>query len=182
MCPLLNLSWVKCMTSFASVISDRVPEVISASKKLGDPYLKIQLDSHTSAVLLMQQVQELFILPTHQLSPMPNMPAWIMGLMSRRSRILWVVDLSLLLGLQPFNLHTHENNVVILQAGAMTCGTFVHQVEGITWLTRDRIQSLPSHISSSLVPYLQGCILNDQEILLVLDVEAVMRTAIAHPY
>ncbi len=169
------------MNSFATTTSDLVLRSDASQKGLGDAYLKVRLDAQTSAVLLMKQVQELLILPTNRLTPMPNMPAWVMGLTSRRSRILWVIDLSLLLGLQPFKLHTHENNVAILRPGNVSFGAFVQHLEGITWLLPDRIQPLPNHIPSKLRPYVKGCVLSD-EILLVLDVETIVQASITREY
>jgi len=149
-------------------------------KVLGDAYLKLQLNSGTSAVLLMKQVQEVLVLPANRLTSMPNMPAPVMGLMSRRSRVLWVVDLALTLGMQPFNLRTHQYNVIILQPGSVPLGAIVHRIEGMIWLLPEQIQSPPNHIPASFVTHLHGCVLQDREILLVLDAEAIVRSPRTH--
>jgi len=46
----------------------------------------------------MKQVQKVLVLLPKRLAPMPNMPACILGLTNRRSRVLWVADLANLLG------------------------------------------------------------------------------------
>ncbi|UBF24711.1 chemotaxis protein CheW [Kovacikia minuta CCNUW1] len=149
-------------------------------KVLGDAYLKFQLDSKTAAVLLMKQVQEVHILPTNRLTPIPNMPACVMGLMSRRSRVLWVIDLAQMLKIQPLNALTQQYNVVILQPGVVSIGALVHRIDGMTWLQPEQIQPPPNHFPPGLVTHLKGCVLQEKEILLVLDAEAVMRSPLLH--
>jgi Chemotaxis signal transduction protein len=44
-------------------------------------------------------------------------------------------------------------------------------------LTPELIQSPINQVSSGLIPYLRGCVLQEKEILLVLDAEAIIRYA-----
>jgi len=123
------------------------------------------------------------ILPSRRLTPMPNMPAPMMGLMNRRSRVIWVVDLAQLLGLSMLDASsTQQYMLILIQVGAVPLGLAVHQVEGITRLKPDAIQSPVGQVTSALVPYLRGCVLQQQsqkqEILLVLDGEAIAHSPI----
>lgn len=148
-----------------------------SKKGLGDPYLKIQLDGQTSAIFNMQHVQEVVMLPVRRLTPMPNLPACLLGLTNRRSRILWIVDLARMLEIAVLPAATQQHSVVIVQVGAMPLGLAVRQVEGIVWVQSSMIQSPPGQISAPLVPYLQGCVLQQREISLVLDVEAIAQSS-----
>ena len=60
-------------------------------------YLKFTLGLQ-AALLPTQQVQEAITIPTARITPMPNMPPALLGLINRRSQVLWVTDLALLLG------------------------------------------------------------------------------------
>lgn len=146
-------------------------------KNLGDTYLKFKFGQQTTAVLLMNRAQEVVILPVERLTPMPTMPPHVMGLLNRRSRVMWVIDLARMLGLPGTEINVQHYNVIIISNGPATFGLIVQAVEGIVRLTPDVIQSPLSQVSSGLVPYLRGCVLQEQEILLVIDAEAIIREA-----
>ncbi|GAB4377152.1 MAG: chemotaxis protein CheW [Elainellaceae cyanobacterium] len=148
----------------------------------GDAYLRFELCPQTPAVLVMRHVQEAIVLPARRLTAMPNMPACMLGLMNRRSRVVWVVDLPQLLGLSMLDASIQQYHLVMIQVGAISLGLAVQQVEGIAWLEPDRIQSPIGQVIPSLVPYLRGCALQlreqSQDILLVLDAEAITQSSV----
>lgn len=148
----------------------------------GDAYLRFELCPHTPAVLFMRHVQEAMVLPARRLTPMPNMPACMLGLTNRRSRVIWVVDLAQMLGLAMLDANIQQYNLVMIQVGAVALGLAVQHIEGITWIDPDRIQSPIGQVMPSLVPYLRGCAVQQreekQDILLVLDAEAIAQSSI----
>ncbi|NEQ64576.1 MAG: purine-binding chemotaxis protein CheW [Symploca sp. SIO1B1] len=154
-----------------------VPTQPLETKNQGDTYLKFQLARQTPAVLSMIQAQEVIVLAPSRLTPMPNMPPYVMGLLNRRSRVLWVIDLSRMLGLPGVETNVQQYSIVIIGNESATLGLIVVAVEGVLRLTSECIQSPIEQLSSSIVPYLRGCILQEQEILLLLDAEAIMRNA-----
>lgn len=152
-----------------------IPPQTFKTKNKGDTYLKFQLAEKTPAVFSMTQAQEVIVLAPSRLTPMPNMPPYVMGLMNRRSRVLWVIDLAKMLGLSAVETSVQQYDIVIIRNESATLGLIVTAVEGVLRLTSESIQSPIEQVSSSLVPYLKGCILHEQEIILLLDAEAIMR-------
>jgi positive phototaxis protein PixI len=152
------------------------------TKPVGEAYLKFRLNAQTPAVFSMRSVQEAIVLSTRRLTPMPNMPAAMMGLMNRRSRVIWVVDLAQLLDLATLDGNVQQYTLILIQVGAVPLGLAVQQVEGMIRLHPDEIQSPVGQVSAALVPYLRGCALQQQEqkqeILLVLDTEAIIQAPI----
>lgn len=149
-------------------------------KNLGDAYLKFQFGQQTPAVLSMSQAQEVFVLPVGRLTAMPNMPPYVMGLLNRRSKVLWVIDLAKMLGLPGIETNVQHYNSVIINSGSVSLLLIVQAVEGVLRLTPENIQPPLGQVSSGLVPYLRGCVLLDTEILLVLDAEAIIRSPLLH--
>jgi len=147
---------------------------------VGEAYLKFLLDPQTSVVLPMKQVQEVLVLSANRLTPMPNMSACIIGLMNRRSRVLWVVDLTRMLGTPLLDLNTQQHTLVIIRPGKISLGGVVQQVEGMVWITPDQIQPPPSHVAPSLLTYLRGCVLQAQEIWFVLDALSLLQSPVLH--
>jgi twitching motility protein PilI len=113
---------------------------------------------------------------------MPNMPAAMMGLMNRRGRVIWVVDLAQLLELSVLDTNAQQYTLILIQVDSMPLGLAVQQVESMIRLQADEIQSPIGQVSDGLVPYLRGCFVQKQEqhqeILLALDVEAIVKSLI----
>lgn len=143
-------------------------------KNSDDSYLKFHLEQQIPAILAMQHVQEVLMLPARRIAPMPNMPECVLGLLNRHNRILWTIDLAQLLGLKPFSSNTQQYNIVIVQAKQMTLGLLVQEVKGVNHFSPDLIQEPTELVTSVLIPYLQGCIFQDEELLLVLNAEAIV--------
>lgn len=141
---------------------------------LGDAHVRFHLVSKTQAVLAMQQVQEVISLPAQRLTPMPNMPACILGLMNRRSRAVWVVDLAQVLGIPGFDANRNQYDVILVQVDAIVLAFAVQQIGSITWLSADSIQPAPNHVPTNVQPFLKGCVLQAAELWLVLDAAAIV--------
>ncbi len=153
-----------------------------SQKTVGDAHLKFHLGQKTPACFAMTHVQEAIVLPAHRLTPMPNMPASLLGLMNRRSRVVWVVDLALMLGVSRLSPSVQQYSLVMIQVGTVPLGLAVQRIEGIRWVQQEAIQSPLGQVTSALVPYLRGCILQPQEIVLVLDAEAIVQSPILQQY
>lgn len=150
---------------------------------LGDAYLSIQLDAQTPVALPMAQAQEVLVVPAQRLTPMPNMPDGVLGLLNRRSRIFWVVDIAQWLQAQPLDPIAQQYTVVIVRVNAAASpqspnwlGLAVPKVKGVIRFLPELIQSPLGHFPLHLTPYLRGCVLQKQELLLVLDAEALVQT------
>lgn len=137
-------------------------------------YLRFSLGTQ-AALLPTRQVQEAIATPAARITPMPNMPSALLGLINRRSRVLWVVDLALLLGLPTAYPNTQQYNLVLMQAGTVTLGLRVSHIDGILSLPPQHMQPAPTHVPPGLVPFLRGCVLQDGEVLLGLDGDALLR-------
>lgn len=148
----------------------------------GDIYVKFQLDEHTPAILSMEYVQEVLIIPVSRITPMPNMPECILGLLNRRNRVLWAIDLVQMLNLQPVDVNAQQYHVVIIRVGQVPLALVVQEVKGITRFTGDCIQSTVELIAADIAPYINGCISQQQETLLVLNAEAIAQSPVLHKY
>ena len=154
------------------------PHLSQADSTLGDAYLRFQLEQQTPAILSMEYAQEVLIVPVRRITPMPNMPECVLGLLNWRNQVLWAIDLALMLKLQPLMTTAQQYHMVIIRVGQVPLGLVVQEVKGVTRFTTDSIQSPIEVVTSGLIPYLYGCILQKQEILLVLNAEAIIHSPI----
>ncbi|WP_414621715.1 chemotaxis protein CheW [Calothrix sp. CCY 0018] len=144
---------------------------------LGDGYLKFFINPQTPAILSMNQTQEAMVVSVESVTAMPNMPFGILGLMNWRSRIVWVVDLPKILNLQSPQNRPRQYSVIIVRTQSMILGLVVHEIIGTLRFNNDEIGSPVSQVASSLIPYLRGCIVQQKEILLVLDAQAIVHSS-----
>jgi twitching motility protein PilI len=149
-------------------------------RTLGDTYLKFQLEQQTPAILSMEHAQEVLIVPAGRITPMPNMPECVLGLLNRRNRVLWVIDLAQMLQLQPLDTNVQQYHIVIIRVGQVPLGLVVQEVKGVTRFKLDCIQSPMGLVTSALTPYVHGCIMQQKEVILVLDAEAIVHSPILH--
>lgn len=156
------------------------PQPNQVDRTKGDTYLRFQLDQHTPAILSMEHAQEVLIVPVERITPMPNMPACVLGLLNRRNRVLWVIDLAQMLKLQPLDTNARQYHMAIIRVGQVALGLVVQGIKGVTRVTPDCIQSPRGLVTPSLTPYLHGCILQHKEILLVFNAEAIVHSPILH--
>jgi len=143
-----------------------------------DSYLKFQLTQQTGAVLSISHTQEAIVIPVTSVTAIPNMPPCILGLMNWRSHIIWVVDLPKMFNLESLDYRLRQYNIIIIQIKSMIVGVVVQEIQGTTKFTVDDIRSPVGQVASSLVPYLCGCIVQQEEILLVLDAVHILQSEI----
>jgi len=153
--------------------------------KLGTGYLRVLLFQGVSVLLPMAQVQEVIALPSHRLSALPNLPAPVLGLMNRRSQVLWLVDLAYVLGIGRLELDPQVHHVVVLKVGKLTVGFAATAIEGMVSIPNDALISIPSQVPPSSLPYLRACARipgtdpgSDPEILLVLNPDALLQAPV----
>ncbi|MEB3213200.1 MAG: chemotaxis protein CheW [Leptolyngbyaceae bacterium] len=152
-------------------------------------FLRLKLVSDITALLPMQQLSEVLTIPVGQVTPIPNMPAWVMGIYNWRGDILWLADLSHFLGLVSWNEQTSSDInyvVVVLNVNAMDdssslennqlIGLIVNQTEEVERCDPNDIQSsIASSMSPTLARFLRGYWLNPAgEMLAVLDGHAML--------
>jgi positive phototaxis protein PixI len=143
-----------------------------------DGYLKFQLNQQTGGVLSIAHTQEAIVVPVTSVTAIPNMPACILGLMNWRSHIIWIVDLPKMFNLECLDHRLHQYNIIVIQIESMILGLVIQEIKGTIKFFADDIRSPIGQVSSSLVPYLCGCIVQQEEILLVLDAVHILKSAI----
>jgi positive phototaxis protein PixI len=147
-------------------------------KVVGDPFLKVQLTAQQLAVLPMAQAQEAIAIPAGRVTPMPNMPACVLGLLNHKSRVIWVVSLPQMLGLESQSLNVQQYNLAIIRSGKTSLGLVVPAIQGVIRLDTDAVQSIEGEVRPEQVPYLRGCSIQNQEMLWVLDAESIVQAPI----
>ncbi|AFY56030.1 chemotaxis signal transduction protein [Rivularia sp. PCC 7116] len=148
-------------------------------KNLGDGYLQFELNQNTAAVLLVNFIQEVAVLPLEAITSIPNTSEPILGLMSWRNRIIWVVDLPNILGFESQFYRMGQCNIIVISHQKETIGLMVPEIRGTVRFNSGAIQP-PDSQDSHIVPYLNGCIWHENELNLLLNIQAILKSSFLH--
>ncbi len=158
------------LTSPPQMLTAPLSPALSPKQASGTPYLQVQLGEQIPALLPMQAAQSVQVITARRLTPMPNMPAPVLGLVNQRSRVLWLVDLAHLLGLPPDSRHY---NAITLQTQENLLVLAVQSVKGVVRIADRQVQPLQGKASPTIAPYLTGYVVESSLATLVLNVDAI---------
>ena len=177
------------MSESLSVQNSLLLSTDSASARASEQFLRFHLFPNTTVLLPTQQLTEVLTIPSNQIVPIFQMPAWVVGVYNWRGEILWMIDLGHLVGLTPWHqqashisgftaivLQAHSNQAISTNTKSQMLGLVVNRVEDMEWYNPDLIQSpLSSSVTPELVPFLRGYWLKPNgEMLVVLDSKAIV--------
>ncbi|MGL5836083.1 MAG: chemotaxis protein CheW [Waterburya sp.] len=166
-------------SSPASRIQANINELFQANLSPGDAYIRFQLTSKMTALLSMKQVEESLLIAPEEITPMPNMPESVIGIMSSRDRVLCVFDLAQLLNLDSSLIAPRQYQIIVLEVSkilsseqSLYLGLAVNHLQGVIRLTSEKLQ-LPQDLPAGLTSYVRRCIWENEQQLLVLDTKAI---------
>jgi twitching motility protein PilI len=145
---------------------------------IGAPYLKIQVDRKIGAIIPMNDIQEVLLVPVKRITPIPNMASCVMGLLHQRGRVLWTLDLAQMLEMNMLDTNLQQYHILILKIDNTCLGLVVYEIKGIIRLTEDLIKSPLNDTIASVSPYVQGSFLQKQEILLILNPSSFVNSSL----
>jgi positive phototaxis protein PixI len=172
-----------------------LPELFQPLVVTGDLYLRFQLTPEIPALLPMARVQEALLVPATAISPLPNLPAFTIGIMNARDRVFCVVDLGQLLGLPPLPTNPREYQVVVMQlagtepesfdaadsATEPSLGLAVQRVRGVARFESQHLQPSATDVPECLQPHLLGCFIEADRQILVLNPATIATAPREHP-
>jgi len=159
----------------------------ASSAPQGERYLNCHLAPNMTVLLPIDHLTEVLTIPIQQVTPIPMMNPWVMGVHNWRGEVLWTVDLGHLLGLTPWyqqgrNVSNHNTLVIRNHDGSgrtegeLKLGLVVSQVLDIEVVPQGAIRvSMPGTITSpELAPFFQGYTIAGQgHLQSCLDPEAI---------
>jgi positive phototaxis protein PixI len=147
-----------------------------AERAVGELFLRFKLQSNLMAALRLEVVQEVLSIPADHLTPIPFMPECTFGLLNQRSRIIWAVDLPQIMGLSHIDRNRQQYNIAIIKTGNNTIATVVDEIKGVFRFPQELVQTNVESLPPNLVSYLQGCIVQEEEILMLLEPNSIINS------
>jgi purine-binding chemotaxis protein CheW len=113
-----------------------------------------------------------------RLTPVPNVPDWVLGLSNVRGDIVSVVDVRQFLGLGLTSPGPHGRMLMVRARGEeLTAGLLVDQVRGIRRLLRENFHATNAIDDSRITPYVQGVCEHGGALLVLLDLNRLLLSA-----
>ncbi|ACK72966.1 CheW protein [Gloeothece citriformis PCC 7424] len=168
-------------TDLVNKLEQLLPHLFNSQNVSGEPYLRFQLTPGTLAVVSMEQVQESLVIPTENITPIPNLPESVIGLTNIHNSVFCVVDLGNLLNISLSQLYPQAYHVIVIRLSLddspreWLLGLSVHRILGLTRLSSDCFQSPQEDIPKQLTPFLSGCFYENQERILAFDLKTIIQ-------
>lgn len=174
----------------ASRLEKLLPELLSPQEVSGSQFLRLQLTTEITAAIALDWIEESLLLENQAITPIPNLPAYVAGLMSSKGRVFWVIDFVQMLGLSAGAELSQHYEVVVLRVLATDAegqddtaadeerflGLVVPKVRGTVRLTVEEIISPVVDVHPGFQPYLSGQAAVANQEMLVLSAEAIGRS------
>ncbi len=145
-----------------------------------DTCLKFVIDPQTIGLLESEFTQEVLTIKATHISPVPDKPSCILGILSRRRRVYWAVDLAMLLGLQPLDQNIALYQVILASVQELSLALIVPKILGVVHIPSDRLEQNINFVPATLRPYLKGYISEKEESSYLLRAESIVQSAILH--
>lgn len=135
-------------------------ELEISSFYLGDALMGVPID----------QIEEI----NHQfdLTPVPHAPAFVRGLINLRGRVVTVIDLRVVLGMEPATLTRQSCNVVVRSHGEQI-GIVVDRIADVVRTRQTDIEPSPANVAGIDGQYFRGVCKLLGELLIILDIEKI---------
>ncbi|MBN1311198.1 MAG: purine-binding chemotaxis protein CheW [Anaerolineae bacterium] len=108
-----------------------------------------------------------------ELTPVPGLPDWVLGVANLHGDIISAVDLSLFLGISD-HVTDQTAYMIVAQAGDQRIGLVVDDVDIIYTFPAEQVVSPPFKIAPELVPYLRGAVERRNDFIRFLDCERLL--------
>ena len=139
----------------------------------GAQYLTFALGNEEYGVAILN-VQE--IKGYAPVTPIPNTPSWVRGVMNLRGTIVPIVDLRIKFELGEVK-YDQFTVVIILNVAGRVVGVVVDGVSDVVGLTAEQMRPAPDFSSSFDTQYITGLGTVDERMLILVDIEKLMSGA-----
>ena len=110
-----------------------------------------------------------------RITPIPNVPPWIPGVINLRGEIISVIDLRAFLGIdEAYQSDSSRMLVVKTQGEEITTSLVVDQVRGFMRLDTKQMAAAGTSLDDWVAPYLSGVYEYEDQVLAVMDLESFL--------
>lgn len=154
-------------------IKDLLPQLFSTQQLEGDYYLRFQLTGEISALIDLSYVQESLTINNDQITAVPNLPEYVVGLMSSRNQIFLAIDLAHLVGFSPETINLRQYQTIVVKINSEKgsspsddlnlFGLTVKRIQGISRILPDKFSPITEAVPDILRPFVQKSVVQQRD-------------------
>jgi len=154
-------------------LRELLPQLFSQEQRQGNYYLRLQLTEDVNALLDLSYVQESLVIDNSKITAAPNLPEYVVGLMSSRNQVFLALDLAHLAGFPPGTLNQREYQTVVVQISSSQnniqsnefnlYGLTVRGIQGISRILPEQFEASTAEAPENIHEFIQGSILENDK-------------------
>ncbi|PSO50981.1 MAG: hypothetical protein BRC33_01735 [Cyanobacteria bacterium SW_9_44_58] len=162
-------------------LQELLPRLFETDQQFtGQRYLWFQITPDLSAAISLNQVWEATSLSAAAITPIPQMPPYVLGWSTGRDRVYCVIALAEFLGLETAAKIPQQYSTIVVQVPShdstnqsLLLGLTVSRIIRTLAVNPEDIASPVGEFPAALTPYLQGCLQQNQQQIALLDLTAI---------
>jgi purine-binding chemotaxis protein CheW len=107
------------------------------------------------------------------MTKVPQAPAYVLGVMNLRGKIVTIIDLCMKLGLSAAEI-SDASRIIIVNSRGESSGLLVDRVEDVVPVDKRNMSAPPANVSGVQGMVLLGVYRTDRSLIAILNVEAVL--------
>lgn len=170
-------------------LKDLLPELFNEQRREGNYYLRFQLTNEINALLDLSYIQESLTIDSSQITAVPNLPEYVVGMMSSRNQVFLALDLAHLAGFSPETINQRQYQTIVAQINSgknnlqsnevNLYGLTVKSIQGISRILPEQFNSATTSVPDTLRPFVTGFVQeNVDECSFLIDLNQLITTKI----
>lgn len=154
-------------------LKELLPQLFNRQKLAGNYYLRFQLTDRILGLIELKYVREAISIPSDRLTAVPNLPEYVVGLMSSRNEVFLALDLAHLAQLPPETINLRQYQTIVIKVNRLESsdrndrsnlyGLTVKKIEGIERILPNLFVPIADNLPQSLRPFVKSAVLQPSE-------------------
>ncbi len=146
------------------------PSAQSRTDVTHEQYVGFRLDDTNYAIPILQ-IREIVMM--HPVTPLPNVPDFVEGLINLRGTVIPLINLRRRFGLSS-RMDDEETRTIVLAIGDQTVGCIVDYVTKVLKISSDQRRSTPISIHIGIRRFISGLAQLDKQLMILLDLSHLL--------
>ncbi len=151
-------------------LKELLPQLFNTQNLAGDYYLRFQLTNEISGLIELKYVQESLTVRSDRITAVPNLPEYVVGLMSSRNQVFLAIDLAHLAGLAPETVNLRQYQTIVVQTDIDNknnsandinlFGLTVKKIEGIARILPESFIQTTGNVPDNLRSFVKSTVIH----------------------
>ena len=159
-----------------------LPQLFSQQQREGNYYLRFQLTDETEVLLDLRYVVESVTIDSSQITAVPNLPEYVVGLISSQNQVFLAIDLAHLAGFTPQTIDRRQYQTIVVRIEANSnvqaefnfYGLTVKRILGISRILPQQIEESNTAAPELLRSFVRGLVRDEGQASFLLDLKELM--------